>query len=210
MAVQLSRYEVLPVEFRTLIEDWFNHAWNKRFCEDKDSFKSFIYCWIAFNAWGACVTREDRDGHILKELCRCEALNDKFDALLSKPDHPLLLAATAFQELWPIFKVQEFRSRSIRERGSYATRAERVRDYIAQGARYYEPKLDLGCNPVPIGREIPLTWPNSLNAIYKVRCNLFHGEKSLRDEQDQRIVAAAFRVLVYFFNSILNEDSGNL
>lgn len=204
MAVQLSRYEVLPVESRTLIQGWFNRAWEKRSCNDADSFEPFIFCWIAFNAWGACVTRQERDYQIRNELSRCEALNDKFDALLDKPNHLFLSAATAFQEFWPIFKVQEFRSRSICERGAYATRAERVRDYIAQGAQCYEPKL--GRDPVPIGREIPLTWPNSLNAIYRVRCNLFHGEKSLRDEQDQRIVAAAFRVLVYFFNSILNEN----
>lgn len=46
-----------------------------------------------------------------------------------------------------------------------------------------------------------LDWPHTLAAIYQVRCNLFHGEKSRNSDNDQAIVFAAYRVLVGFMRS---------
>ena len=50
---------------------------------------------------------------------------------------------------------------------------------------------------------MPLDWPHTLEALYRVRCNLFHGEKGLDSEMDALIVSSAFRVLVHFLH-----DSG--
>ena len=44
---------------------------------------------------------------------------------------------------------------------------------------------------------IPTDWEHFLKATYRVRCNLFHGEKGLLDPHDQVIVASAFRVLAH-------------
>jgi hypothetical protein len=52
---------------------------------------------------------------------------------------------------------------------------------------------------VPIGGEqCPIDWPHTITGIYKVRCNLFHGQKAAHSEMDRHIVAAAFRTLVFF------------
>ena len=48
---------------------------------------------------------------------------------------------------------------------------------------------------------MPLDWPHTLAALYRVRCNLFHGEKGRHSEMDQRIVASGFRTLIQFFGS---------
>ncbi|MDO8691418.1 MAG: hypothetical protein Q7R39_15655, partial [Dehalococcoidia bacterium] len=45
---------------------------------------------------------------------------------------------------------------------------------------------------------IPLDWPHTLAALYRVRCNLFHGEKALDSENDGQVVAAALRALLGF------------
>ena len=45
--------------------------------------------------------------------------------------------------------------------------------------------------------EVSLNWAHSLKAIYRVRCNLFHGEKAAHSEMDQKIVSSAFRILLY-------------
>ena len=50
------------------------------------------------------------------------------------------------------------------------------------------------------GEEVPLDWAHTLAVLYRVRCNLFHGEKARHSEMDQRIVYLAFRVLVGFFD----------
>ena len=201
MPVSLNNYQVLRLEAKKLIGDWFDRAWAKRTCADEESFEPFIFCWIAFNAWGCCVTDEERDLKIICALKASSDLGDRFHRATGDPDHPLARAAPAFQRLWPIFKVQEFRHKGIGETTTYANRAERVQDYIYQGATSYEPKV--AGDPIPLGDDIPLTWANTLPAIYRVRCNLFHGEKSIRDEQDQIIVGAAFRVLVHAFHNFL-------
>lgn len=46
--------------------------------------------------------------------------------------------------------------------------------------------------------EIPVDWPHTLRAIYTVRCNLFHGDKSRTSENDRNLVYKAFRVLATF------------
>ena len=43
---------------------------------------------------------------------------------------------------------------------------------------------------------ISLDWPHTLSAIYRIRCNLFHGEKTLHSDNDVILVSLAFRVLV--------------
>ena len=45
---------------------------------------------------------------------------------------------------------------------------------------------------------MPRDWEHFIHATYRVRCNLFHGEKSLYDPDDQIIVASAFRALAGF------------
>lgn len=45
---------------------------------------------------------------------------------------------------------------------------------------------------------IPLDWLTHL-PIYRVRCNLFHGNKSTHSEMDSAIVQPAFHTLIRFF-----------
>lgn len=201
MTVRRNRYQMLKPEARDLILGWFDRAWRARECTDEDSFEPFIFCWIAFNAWGCCVANEEQDRPMVRALASSDDIGSAFAAKIADQSHPLATCAPTFQDMWPIFKVQDFRRRGIYEHPPYDSRAERIRDYIAQGATNYEPKVP--GDPVPIGTQISLSWKNTLPAIYRVRCNLFHGEKSVRDEQDQRIVGAAFRVLVFAFKEFL-------
>jgi hypothetical protein len=42
-----------------------------------------------------------------------------------------------------------------------------------------------------------------LEAIYTIRCNLFHGEKSPNDERDCALVELAFRILSRIFSVVV-------
>jgi hypothetical protein len=44
----------------------------------------------------------------------------------------------------------------------------------------------------------PLDWGHTLAALYRVRCNLFHGEKARNSENDRLVVSAAYDTLHAF------------
>jgi hypothetical protein len=202
MKVDFSKFQQLPIRGRRLIEGWFSRAAKQQDCPDSESFEPFIYCWIAFNSWAACVTDEDRDSLIIQRLKSNPTLSARFTNLIAQEEH-FARSARAFQAWWPIFKVQELRRKGI-PRMESRNRREIVAHYIAAGATEYSP-----CNsqsPPLSGSEFPLEWNNALAVIYRVRCNLFHGDKCSSSEVVQQVVGTAFRVLVQFFGKCLNEQ----
>ncbi len=97
--------------------------------------------------------------------------------------------------MWPIFKAQKLHRKGIFG-WQRVDRAALVNAYLAADVDDYQPK----CweRHIRESGEVPLDWPHTLEALYRVRCNLFHGEKFAHSEMDQMIVSAAFRVLVHF------------
>jgi hypothetical protein len=197
--VDYVNYKHLYPEGREIIEGCFGKAWHKRKCRDDKSFEPFIWCWIAFNSWAACVTGEDSDRVIIDSLKADKTLSSGFETLL-KRNCSFNDLAQDFRRWWPIFKAQELRRLNVRGPRSN-DRRQVVEYYFEAGASKYEPK-DLG-NSFRVGDDIPLSWGNTLEAAYRVRCNLFHGDKRLSSEANQQIVGCAFRVLANFFQYCL-------
>lgn len=48
-------------------------------------------------------------------------------------------------------------------------------------------------------------WTNTIQSIYRVRCNLFHGDKSPVLQPDQQIVSSTFRVMLHVFYHIFSK-----
>ena len=44
-----------------------------------------------------------------------------------------------------------------------------------------------------------------LDVIYQIRCNLFHGQKSMIDPHDRELVELAFQILSKIFRPIIND-----
>lgn len=199
MRVEHWNYRRLHPEGKQLILGWFDRAWHKRKCRDDKSFEPFILCWISFNSWAACVTSEDRDWRIIESLKADKVLSSGFARLIAK-DQSFAELAEAFRVWWPIFQVQELRQLKIRAPHSN-DRRQVVEFYLKAGSTNFAPKVP-GKRPI-VGDDIPLTWQNTIDALYRVRCNLVHGDKRLSSEADQQIVGAAFRVLIQFFRHCL-------
>jgi hypothetical protein len=199
---QVDRDEYYKVHHgvRRLIRGWLAKGLEQ---DDEGAFESFIYLWIGFNAWAACVTHKDRDKEMVNALALDERLNDEFASLLDQSPE-LGTAAGAFHELWPIFRVQELRERGVpyHLQPSGQPRAEVVESYLQAGARQFEPECWIEHAASADGA--PLDWAHTVNGIYRVRCNLFHGEKARTSEDDMQIVAAARDVLAAFL------EEGNL
>ncbi len=197
--VDFGRYARLHRDGRTLIQGWLERA-ARRHSRDAD-FESFIYLWIAFNGWAACVTGKDADREWQRALVADPDLNDRFARLIAEPTTRTGEAARRFSALWPIFRVAELRERQIDHWASdQRDRATMTRAYTEAGAHKFEPRCYLAHE-----REPPLDWGHTLAALYRVRCNLFHGEKARSSENDQTVVAAAYATLL-----ALAEEAGLL
>jgi hypothetical protein len=109
--------------------------------------------------------------------------------------------------LWPVFEVQRLRRQGVdlRYEDETLTREDRrevVGSYLSHpnaDALRFEPQCWRRHRDA--GERAPLDWPHTLAALYRVRCNLFHGEKARHSEMDQRIVASGFRVLIQFLDN---------
>ncbi len=191
MAVKIQRFKDLHLAGQALVRTWFEKGWAQRDCPDEGAFEPFIYTYIAFNGWASCVTEQERDTDMLKDLKRDNSLRTHFTRWLAA-DAPFKASVEAFSELWPIFSARELRELGL-DRSTFPTRADRIEAYLEGGAQE--------CWPHQGDRRLILG--NVLSAVYQVRCNLFHGGKSITSENDRRIVGAAFRVLTHLLGHML-------
>lgn len=225
--VDLGNYTKLHREGRALIQGWFNRAWRAKEAEGARCFEPFIYAWIAVNGWAACVTGQDRDRDYLDSLTKDRVIAETFLQLLQLPDSRFAQQAHQFHTYLPIFEVKELRQRGI-NRQWRGDRSVVVDGYLSELRRTAGEVLSTGTPSLSAtapykkapyrnnsgicfepecwqqhreaGEAIPLDWAHTLAAIYRVRCNLFHGEKAAHSEMDQKIVGLAFRTLLHFFN----------
>ena len=72
-----DRYYKLHGDGKRLIHDWLARGRNTT-----DTYEAFIYLWIGFNAWAACVTKKDRDPEMIDALALDQDLNEVFADLL--------------------------------------------------------------------------------------------------------------------------------
>lgn len=192
--LQLDKHRWLHEDGRNLILTWFKQAWDKRH-DEAATFESFIFAWISVNAWAACVTGEDQDGRYMRRLKEDSGLQDRFQKLVAE-NHSFRQDTESLVLLLPIFKAQKLRRNDIRPPEGMS-RHELVQYYLGKGLSAYEPECAEWHQSR--GECIPNDWPHILSAIYRIRCNLFHGEKSAHSEMDQHIVRTAFLVLIGFF-----------
>jgi hypothetical protein len=188
-----GRYRALHPDGRALIQGWLTRA-REGAAANTDAFEPFVYLWIAFNGWAACVTGKDADHEWRRALIADPSLTGAFERAVAEAT-PAGAAARRFAQLWPIFKVAELRQRNIDywpSEHDNQSRAEKTRTYVDAGARQFEPRCFLEHD------HVPLDWPHTLVALYRVRNNLFHGEKSRSSENDQRVVEATFTTLLAF------------
>lgn len=192
--LELNRHRWLHQEGNRLITNWFEKAWAHR--DDEDAvFESFIFAWFSVNAWAACVTDIDRDIEYIKRLQGDSGLNQRFDDLLEF-NSEFANAAREFHGMWPIFKAQNIRRAQL-QAGQGLSRHQVIKHYLDAGLTSFEP--DCWTAHRDAGEPVPLDWTHTLAAIYRVRNNLFHGEKSAHSEMDRTIVRAAFATLILFF-----------
>jgi hypothetical protein len=198
--VRFQNFSQLHSEGKKLINGWFRRAWDDFQTTPNEVFEPFIFLWFAFNGWAACVTDRDKDFEIINALAANPKINEDFKAVLGDTTSELSRNATSFSQLLPIFDVKTLRQRVRHVPDDLGQdRAGHVRYYIENGANRFQPQCWM--RHIEAREELPIDWPHLLKPIYKVRCNLFHGQKSAHSEMDQRIVSAAFLTLMHFLRA---------
>lgn len=93
-----------------VIRHWFQRGWQMRAAAFQDCFEPFIFTWIALNAWGECVTKQERDEDWVRSLANDQTLNERFSHFLKMPAaNGIIQSAEQFCSRWPIPRVQVWR-----------------------------------------------------------------------------------------------------
>jgi len=194
--VDFARYSDLHQAGRQLIAVWYSRAQESPRAPD-DPFEAFIYLWIAFNGWASCVTGLEKDRDWIDALAMHPDLNSRFGELVADSDSTVRATARTFFGLLPVFKAS-----ALREFGIYvspsAARSEVVTRYLEAGAKMLDPKCYLKHRAAH--QPIPIDWTHALIGLYRVRNNLFHGQKAAYIENDLAIVSSAYGLLRSFLS----------
>ena len=189
-------------EFWAVANDWVMRS--RRALGNQQHFEALIYSWISFNAWvGRVVVDRDkssRDRFLVASAAMDESLSTRFCRVL-QTDEGTAQAAHWFHSLWPVFKARSlsdheldaWRGSEYEERTAFRTRCFDRRlgrgDWAPSCFIGHQPRCTSSVEYNP--EHVPLDWAHTLHAIYMVRCNLFHGGKSIRYSGDVEIVELA-------------------
>jgi hypothetical protein len=178
MTVKFSRFRDLGF-ISSVASELFDRA------EKEHTMMAFVFRWMAFNGWMAAITGLERDYEMINILVEdpriCSAYNE---LMINNAD--FRSTVNAFSSNWPVLSVSSLRAKL----GHDAFSSYNLQDLISKCKLLnvkHEPKNW-------IHGEVP-SWGQVLRAIYQVRCNLFHGQKSQYDSRDQHLVLASDQVL---------------
>lgn len=190
--IDRDRFDRL-VSGREIVRSWLRRAWRQRNASPTDCFEPFIFTWIAFNGWGESVTGEESDRGWLRQVSSDIELVRAFAAQVSAGAE-VGRAVADFQRHWPIPKAQDLRARQFSV--PYSTPWQETASLYTEHTVAHEP----GCAAfhADLDEEIPNDWRHFLAALYRVRCNLFHGEKDPYYIPDQEVVHAGMLALLHF------------
>jgi hypothetical protein len=194
LAVSRYNYDNLPFEGKRLIASWLTRS-DRSFKRPGNNFEAFIFLWIAFNGWATCVTGGDRDIDVIEALAADPGIVNDFDCLFNK-DAEFAKTVKELRDMMPIFDSKELYDNGLPDHRCFDSRDKQIDHYLNNGATKFRPLC--GVEHTKIGQDIPADWPHLLMAIYKIRCNLFHGQKSAFSSLDRKLVNLAFTTLYRF------------
>ncbi|CAN5385154.1 hypothetical protein BH10ACI3_BH10ACI3_23970 [soil metagenome] len=198
-AVHFERFAELHNDGKDLIRSWYYRALETRDDNAGDKFESFIFGWFAFNGWMSCVVDTDIDAVCIKSIGKSADMNEIASNLLNNQESQTSVAARQLLDWAPVFDVKSLRRSGIHiSFAHYDDRTEMVNEYLQMGATEFEPKCWI--RHIAANESIPSDLPHVLNTIYKIRCNLFHGQKAAHSEMDQEIVRRAYYALMSFID----------
>jgi hypothetical protein len=191
--LSVERFQHLHPDGKHLIAAWLGRALAEGRGHE-NYFEAFIFLWFSFNGFATCITRLEHDAAIINKVANCPNLRGRFSQAMRDSQH-FAQTVSEFAACWPIFKVQDLRRKNLLH-NQYIDRKHMVKSFLNVPGTSHEPS----CFEFHSVRDeaVPADWPHVIHTIYRVRCNLFHGEKSPVIITDHHIVRLAFLVLAGF------------
>ncbi|MBX3711862.1 MAG: hypothetical protein KF800_07875 [Lysobacter sp.] len=156
--------------------------------DERSAFSSFSHAWMAFNGWMECVSEEETDAAMLNALADHPKLVTAYEDLLGM-DATFADSVAEIAALLPVLSVRDVRRKLGRDAFSQYERPQLLHEAKCAGVKQQPRDWTSGTK---------LTWPELLRTIYLVRCNLFHGAKSPRNDRDRNLVHACDKILRLF------------
>ena len=193
--MSVANYNNLHPEGQRLIRSWFDRSWQSYEGND-DAFEAFIFLWISFNGWATCITGLFRDASIIDSVANNQVIATEFIRLV-RNDREFAENVRELCDMLPIFDPRRLPNRNW---GLFSPdqegRRRQIQQYLQTGTKSFNPPC--WKDHVDAGGRMPTDWPHVLKAIYQIRCNLFHGQKTAFQELDRRLVDLAFKILHRF------------
>jgi hypothetical protein len=188
--------------------------------EDICYFDAMIYLWVSFNAWlnevadtnasNAASDKVPNDSELVASAYLDGALSQKF-AELKRDNAEFQLEVASFSSLWPVFDTRQLHQLEIApwepytnfdcmdwndivlSRQKYVVKCFEAAQAKAPKGLFLAPRCyqDHQRNNAPIPNDLGHT----LQAIYQVRCSLFHGGKVAIYSGESLFVKRAFKIL---------------
>jgi len=164
-----------------IIKSWLDYAATR-----DNAFERFVFRWMSFNGWLACVTGEDRDSKMLSDFAADQTSVAMFDNLMTT-SKDFKTAVVAFAKLWPIFNAADvFKLGKSRPRAiTLVQRPAYVSQLLQKKKVRHRPR---GWKP---GTTTPPRLEDLFDGVYQVRCNLFHGDKVTYADIDRELIEHA-------------------
>lgn len=148
-------------------------GWRRKTHQEGDPFSKFVFIWFCFNAWMEYLSNKKTDREMLDELKSRKSNMSNFA--------DIFYAALDSRE-------NHFRSNVMAlVHQSQEKSIENTRDK----------------SKAPISIKDEYDFENIVEAIYRIRCNLFHGGKDPNDSRDQVLVNAAQRILMRWIDDLV-------
>lgn len=200
-ALQWSRADEA---FWRFLRPWLTKAVRAQANAGADPFPALIYTWVPFNAWLGQVIEDrrfvDRDRKLVETAAFDTHLCESFRRI-----HESDPRVAEFHALLPIFKSRALVDTGIAPwvRDGDQSRFQYVAECFSQGLsagdwapRCFQHHQGPGVSPSDYRAErMPADWLHSVQAIYQVRCNLFHGGKAFQSLSDRHLVHQAANIL---------------
>jgi hypothetical protein len=195
ITVDFERFTRLPTDQKTVLNDWFEHAWKMREADPKDHYRAWMLAWDLFGYVAEIITGSADIDAWYPILLHHPYLQDRFEGVMSNKKSLMRMYVKRFSLSWPIFDIREIEQ--IHSAKTFSPiRATRVQEYLTLGATSFSPPCwkdhlnDLEFLP---------DWQHTLSVWHTVRMNLFRVDGWQHSESEVRIISNAFLSLIYFF-----------
>lgn len=194
--VEPATSDDMRVELNPLLARWMHTALESQ--ARSQDFNAFIHAWIALNGWASTCCNDDSDRAQLSKMMLNERIAETANAVMAENSQ----AVENFAGRWPIFRAWDLAPGARQTTQHHTDRRIVVSIYEDERPSV---EREPGCNLRHPGRP-PADWPHTLDSLYRVRCNLFHGQKSVADSQDKLMVKDAVAVLLPIAQALMNLD----